>query len=120
MGSPFSPDPLTKHPSRVLANGSSMAAIALAAALWLPAWARAVTTPDPARVVAQAPAPAITIQQAITKATAAVPGGRVIKIDLDREKGRVIWEAVVESSKGRFEIYVDATTGEILKKERDN
>jgi len=44
----------------------------------------------------------------------------VIKIDLDREKGRVIWEAVVESSKGRFEIYVDATTGEILKMERDN
>lgn len=120
MGSPFSPDPLTKHPTRVLANVSSLAAIALAAALGLPAWARAGTTADLARLVAQAPAPAITIQQAITKATAAVPGGRVIKIDLDREKGRVIWEALVESSKGRFEIYVDATTGEILKKERDN
>ncbi|MCP9832845.1 MULTISPECIES: PepSY domain-containing protein [unclassified Cyanobium] len=96
-----------------------MVAIALSAALGLPAWARAGTTLDPARIVAQSPAPAITIQQAITKATAAVPGGRVIKMDLDREKGRVIWEALVESPTGRFEIYVDATTGQILKKERD-
>ncbi|QPN60207.1 PepSY domain-containing protein [Synechococcus sp. CBW1002] len=97
-----------------------MATIALATALGLPAPTRADTTPDPARVVAQAPAPAITMQQAINTATEAVPGGRVIEIDLDREKGRVIWEALVESSTGRFEIYVDATTGQIVKKERDD
>jgi uncharacterized membrane protein YkoI len=64
--------------------------------------------------------PIVTIQQAITTAVAAVPGGRLIEIDLGREDGRTVWEARVAGSAGRVEISIDVTTGRILKKERDD
>lgn len=64
------------------------------------------------------PGPAVTVQQAITTATAAVPGGRVIAIDLDRENGRTVWDADVAGPGGRLEITIDAVTGRILEQKR--
>lgn len=64
------------------------------------------------------PGPAITVQQAIRTAAAAVPGGRVIAIDLDTENGRRVWDADVAGSGGRSVITIDAATGRILERER--
>ncbi len=47
-------------------------------------------------------------------------GNEIIELDLDTERGTVVWELLVRADAGgRFEIYVDATTGEVLKVERD-
>lgn len=62
--------------------------------------------------------PAVTMQQASATALAAVPGGRLVEIDLDTEYGRTVWEALVAGSDGHIEIYIDATTGNIVKQER--
>lgn len=64
-------------------------------------------------------APTVTAQGAIDAAVGAVPGS-VLALDLDRDAGRVVWEVIVRADdKRRWEIYVDAETGEIVKQERD-
>lgn len=63
------------------------------------------------------PRPAVTVQQAIATATGAVPGGRVIAIDLDSENGRTVWDVDVAGPGGRKAITIDAATGRILKQE---
>jgi GDSL-like Lipase/Acylhydrolase family/Peptidase propeptide and YPEB domain len=45
----------------------------------------------------------------------AVPGGSVIEAELGSDEGRLIWEILVRSMGGRSEVYVDATSGELLK-----
>ncbi|HSW43778.1 MAG TPA: PepSY domain-containing protein, partial [Patescibacteria group bacterium] len=69
--------------------------------------------PDEAR----ASAPAISALRAITIALAAVPGSSVVEVDLDTERGRVVWEVLVRAP--GVELYIDAATGEILKQEAD-
>ncbi len=64
------------------------------------------------------PGPAVTVQQAIRTAAGAVPGGRVIAIDLDMENGRRVWDVDVAGSGGRSVITIDAATGRILEQER--
>ncbi len=64
------------------------------------------------------PGPAVTVQQAIATATAAVPGGRVNAIDLDTENGRTVWDVDVIGAGGRSAITIDAATGRILQQER--
>ncbi|MEA5442538.1 PepSY domain-containing protein [Cyanobium gracile] len=64
------------------------------------------------------PGPAVTVQQAITTAAAAVPGGRVMAIDLDTENGRTVWDADVAGPGGRIEVTIDAATGRILNQKR--
>ena len=62
-------------------------------------------------------APAVTAQQAVDTALEAVPGGTLIEADLDREGNRLIREIIVRGEGGRSEVYVDATSGELLKVE---
>ncbi len=64
--------------------------------------------------------PAVTAQDAIGFALAAVPG-TVDELDLGTEMSRVVWEViVVADAGGRFELYLDAESGEVLKQERDD
>ncbi len=67
---------------------------------------------------AMGPGPAVTVQQAIQTAAAAVPGGRVIAIDLDTENGRRVWDAEFAGPGGRIEITIDAATGRVLEQKR--
>ena len=47
-------------------------------------------------------------------------GGEVVGVDFEREKGRYVYEFKVIASDGRLqEVYVDAMTAEILKREDD-
>ncbi len=67
----------------------------------------------------QATAPKVTATEAIGIALGNTPGG-IIELDLDTERGAVVWEVLVRADAGgRFEIYVDATTGAVVKVERD-
>ena len=67
----------------------------------------------------QSTAPKVTAAEAIGIALGNTPG-QIIELDLDTERGAVVWELLVRADAGgRFEIYVDATTGEVLKVERD-
>ena len=67
----------------------------------------------------QSTAPKVTAAEAIGIALGNTPG-QIIELDLDTERGAVVWEVLVRADAGgRFEIYVDATTGEVLKVERD-
>lgn len=61
--------------------------------------------------------PGISAQQAIDTALDAVPGGTLVEVDRDLEGGRPIWEILVRSERGPVEVYVDATTGDVLKVE---
>lgn len=68
----------------------------------------------------QRTAPAVTASDAITTALNTVPGS-VVELDLDTEGSRVVWEVQVDADEGgRFELYIDAATAEIVKQERDD
>ncbi|MHA2273972.1 MAG: PepSY domain-containing protein [Candidatus Hodarchaeales archaeon] len=53
-------------------------------------------------------------------------GGTAISVDLEREDddffggGQLIYEVVVETADGLFEVEIDANTGEVLEVERDD
>lgn len=62
--------------------------------------------------------PAVVALEAIGAALVTVPGS-VTELDLDTERGVVVWEVMVDADAGgRFELYIDATTTQILKQER--
>lgn len=42
-------------------------------------------------------------------------GGQVLSYDLEREDGKIVYEATVKQEQGLFEVEVDAETGKILK-----
>lgn len=65
--------------------------------------------------------PAVSIEDAITTALATVPGSQLIEADLDTEGSAVVWEVLVRPSSGpNIELYIDATTGEVIKQEVDD
>lgn len=69
---------------------------------------------------AQRETPAISVVDALDIAFSAVPG-TLIEIDLDTERSTLQWEVEIQADAGgRFEIYIDATTGDILKQEQDD
>lgn len=65
----------------------------------------------------QSTAPAVTAVQAIDIARDTVDG-RVRAMDLDTEQGVVVWEVEVIGTRGGTEIYIDATSGDVVKQER--
>ncbi len=68
----------------------------------------------------QRSAPAISAARAITIAEETVPGS-VLEMDLDTDRSVVVWEVLVAADAGdRFELYLDATTGAVVKQERDD
>lgn len=68
--------------------------------------------------VARSAAPTFTAVEAIDVALKAQPSGAVHELDLDRDRGRVVWEIEVRGGGGNTEFYIDASTGEIVKQER--
>jgi len=65
---------------------------------------------------ARASAPAIDVRTAMASALAVTPGV-VDEAELERWKdGRVVWEVEIVGADGRHaEIYIDATTGEVIR-----
>jgi len=62
----------------------------------------------------------VTAERAQEIALGVVPG-RVTEIELDDEDGRTVWEIDVAGEDGwEYDIDVDATTGEVVKQERDD
>lgn len=76
---------------------------------------RAEPLPD----VAQGDLPALTALQGLEAALGAVAGD-VVEFDQGTEDGRTVWAVLVSGHDGRFEVYVDASTGDIVKQERDD
>ncbi len=66
----------------------------------------------------QRTAPQVTAAEAIGLALAHTPG-TIIELDLDTHRGAVVWEVLVRADAGgRFELYIDAATGQVVKSER--
>jgi uncharacterized membrane protein YkoI len=64
--------------------------------------------------------PEVLPEEAVSIAGAAVPG-IVEAFSLSRERGRAVWDLDVRGDGGvLWEVYVDATSGEVIKKERDD
>ena len=85
----------------------------------------AATQPQPAPAASPAPQPAqtnISREQAEATALSAAGGGRVFDADFDIDDGLMIWEIEVLSDDLRteHEVFLDATTGEVLAVERDD
>lgn len=65
----------------------------------------------------QSTAPAVTAAEAIEIALDTA-SGRVKAMDLDTERGATVWEVVVIGTRGGTELYIDATSGTVVKQER--
>ena len=57
--------------------------------------------------------------RAIRLATAAADGGRVFDLELDRERGRLLWEVDVGSSGKAYDVKLNARSGKVVKVRRD-
>jgi len=66
-----------------------------------------------------APAGLLTNQQAQAKALEKLPGGTVVKCELDEDDGVWLYELELKLSGVEYECEVNASTGEILKWEKD-
>lgn len=55
----------------------------------------------------------------MTIATTQIPG-EIVKVELDNENGRLIYQVDIVTFQGsKYEMEIDATTGQITKLERD-
>jgi len=61
----------------------------------------------------------INSEAAIQIALQRVPG-QVVKVELDYDNGLLVYEVDVRTTYGLYEVHIDATTGQILKIEREN
>lgn len=73
----------------------------------------------PAAVPSEADADlSVTIVQAMDEAVCTVPGSTVLEVDLGTDRQRTVWGVLVGDSSGQqMELYIDATTGEVVKQE---
>jgi len=58
--------------------------------------------------------------RAIRIATSAVNGGRVFDMELDNERGRLVWELDVASSGKAYDVTINARTGKMVSKKIDD
>lgn len=61
----------------------------------------------------------INSEAAIQIALQLVPG-QVIKVELDYENGILVYEIDIRTQSGIYEVHVNATTGQILKVEKED
>lgn len=79
-----------------------------------------VVAQEPERLSAlKATATQVSIEQAIAVALTEVPG-TLLEMELDDEKGAVIWEAKVRGEAGVQKVKIDATTAEVLQVKKDH
>lgn len=64
--------------------------------------------------------PTVSAVEAIEIVQQELPEATIRELDLDTERGAVVWEILVSDDSGLIEFYVDAETGEILKQEWDD
>jgi uncharacterized membrane protein YkoI len=96
----------------------SLLALAITAALGLGTALAADKDKDEAALAAQAK---VSKADAQATALAKVPGGTVKEIEIEKEKGVLIWsvEITTPNSKDITEVNVDATTGKIVNIEHE-
>lgn len=100
---------------RILVKTLLVAALGLLAA----ATASADEGHDEARRLKEAGA-ILPLEQVLAKARAAYPAGRVIEAELERERGRYIYEIKLVDEQGRVrELKYDARSGEWIQRERE-
>ncbi|MGN0064984.1 MAG: PepSY domain-containing protein [Nocardioides sp.] len=64
-------------------------------------------------------APTVAAEEAVSVASAEVPG-IAEGISLDSERGAAVWDVDVRGAEGMWEVRLDAVTGDVLRKERDD
>jgi uncharacterized membrane protein YkoI len=95
------------------------AAILLALAAASPATRAGTDEAEEARALTDSGA-ILPLEQILEKAKQEFPG-RVIEIELDRENGVHVYELEIVDPEGRvWELEIDAATGELLEKERED
>ncbi|AGP30270.1 PepSY domain-containing protein [Corynebacterium terpenotabidum] len=67
----------------------------------------------------QKDAPSVTAEDAVSAALAA-QSGQLESLDLDREGGQVVWEVKVVDGGDEWDLWIDPSTGEVLRSERDD
>jgi len=86
----------------------------------------AIAIANPAMAVtkhhARSTRPKISLKQARTTALAKVPGGKVVKHELERENGKLIYSFDIRVPKqpGVEEVQVDAMTGEVVSQTHES
>jgi uncharacterized membrane protein YkoI len=60
----------------------------------------------------------ISMETAVDIALRRVPG-QVVKVELDTENGLLVYEVVVRTPYGLYEVDVNAVTGDVVKVERN-
>jgi uncharacterized membrane protein YkoI len=59
----------------------------------------------------------ISMEQAIKIATDSSPGSKPYEVEMEKEKGRVVYEVeLVDANKKKSKVYVDAQDGKIVEK----
>jgi uncharacterized membrane protein YkoI len=59
----------------------------------------------------------ISMEQAIKVATDTTPGGKPYEVEMEKEKGRVVYRVqLVDPNKKTYKVYVDAQDGKIVEK----
>lgn len=61
----------------------------------------------------------ITRSRARQIALRTVGGGRVVKTELDREDGILVYEATIHYGRYEYEVHVNARNGNVIKVERE-
>jgi hypothetical protein len=62
----------------------------------------------------------VSSQRAVEIALASAGGGQLDEVEQEREHGRTVWSVELVKDGQEIEVDVDATTGEIVKTERDD
>ena len=62
----------------------------------------------------------ITEAQATQTVLQTVKGGTIQSAELEKEEGKLVWSFDVKTEKGLLELWVDATTGKVIKTENES
>ncbi|MBE1492319.1 PepSY domain-containing protein [Plantactinospora soyae] len=63
---------------------------------------------------------AVSSERAVEIALASAGGGQLDEVEREQEHGRTVWSVELVKDGGEVEVDVDATTGEVVKTERDD
>lgn len=76
---------------------------------------------DMAKHVRRVKAATVDFEAAAGKVLSHVPNGTILELELDEENGVVVWEAEVNDSTGaKFDVLIDAGSGELIFKKPNN